>query len=402
MAMAATYALGTFNDNFFKQAVLLLAVAAGMPSMQGYALVIFTAPFLIFAAPAGWLADRFPKRYIVIGAKSLELLAMLAGATGVCYQQWWLIFTMLALMGTQAAIFSPALNGSLPELYPAEYVTRANGVLRLLVTIAILSGVALAGVALDMGKGQALAGVPYGRFVVGMVVIGVAALGLLASFGVPRRAAAAPGVRFPWDGPKRTFSDLWSTRADRLLVATIGADVFIWFAGSLGVLIINPLGKMQYGLSETMTSGLIVAQLVGIAGGGLLAGRFVHGERWYRVMVPAGVGMGVSMLLLAAVPLLPVGAQVPALFALLVLVGVAGGLFLIPAESFIQVRPAADRKGAILAASNFVIFAGILLSGLVSNVLNACLEPTASFGVTGCVALLVCVFLRRGYRAHEG
>ena len=68
----------------------------------------------------------------------------------------------------------PVSCGSLPELYPADYVTRANGVLRLLVTIAILSGVALAGVALDTGKGATIGGVPTGRFVVGMVVIGVA------------------------------------------------------------------------------------------------------------------------------------------------------------------------------------------------------------------------------------
>ncbi|MFA5187482.1 MAG: hypothetical protein WC551_13465, partial [Patescibacteria group bacterium] len=71
VAMAATFSLGVFNDNFYKQAVLLLAVGAGRPDMQGYALALFTLPFIVFAAPAGWLADRFPKRTIVIGAKAV-------------------------------------------------------------------------------------------------------------------------------------------------------------------------------------------------------------------------------------------------------------------------------------------------------------------------------------------
>jgi acyl-[acyl-carrier-protein]-phospholipid O-acyltransferase/long-chain-fatty-acid--[acyl-carrier-protein] ligase len=61
-AMAGTYFVGVFNDNFFKQAALLMAVAAGKSEMQGYATIIFTLPFIVFAAQAGWCADRFSKR----------------------------------------------------------------------------------------------------------------------------------------------------------------------------------------------------------------------------------------------------------------------------------------------------------------------------------------------------
>ena len=53
-SMAGAYFLGVFNDNFYKQAVLMLAVAAGHNAMQGYALAVFTLPFVLLAAPAGW------------------------------------------------------------------------------------------------------------------------------------------------------------------------------------------------------------------------------------------------------------------------------------------------------------------------------------------------------------
>src|SRR5512133_1087842 len=122
LAMAVTYSLGAFNDSFFKQAACLLALAGGIGYLQSVVGMVFTLPFIFLAAPAGWLADRFPKRRIVIAAKCLEVTAMLCGAAGICLRNWWLILVMVATMGVHSTIFGPALNGSIPELYPADYV----------------------------------------------------------------------------------------------------------------------------------------------------------------------------------------------------------------------------------------------------------------------------------------
>ena len=395
ICMAGSYTLGTFNDNFYKQAALVLAVEAGRTSMQGYAVAAFTLPFIILAAPAGWMADRFSKRHVVIGAKTTEFLAMLVGALGVCIGNWPLIFTMLAIMGVQATFFSPAMNGSLPELYPESYVPRANAVLRMLVTLAILAGVALAGVALD--QPGLWRGIGRGRWAVAITVIGVALVGLLVSFGVPRRPAANPAARYPWDGPIHTCRHLLLTLRDPLLAVTILADVFIWFVGSLGILIINPLGIDQFGLSKTMTSGLVATQLVGIGVGGLLASRFIRGPAWYRSVAPAGAAMSVVMIALLGVPHAAPAAQRPILFGLIFLLGLLGGLILIPVESFLQVRPAAHEKGSVLAAVNFVVFSGILISGFAANGLNAWFRPTVAFGITGALSLAASVALHIAY-----
>jgi hypothetical protein len=111
--------------------------------------------------------------------------------------------------------------------------------------------------------------------------------------------------------------------------------------------------------------------------------------------------MGASMMAIAAVPALPAPVRVPAVFALTGLMGLFGGLFLIPVESFIQVRPAPERKGAVLAAVNFVVFTGILISGLVSNALNAALTPTSSFGLIGVVSAAIGVALLVVYKRME-
>jgi MFS family permease len=384
--IATSYGLGVFNDNFFKQAALVLFVAAGLNDMQGYALAVFTAPFILFAAPAGWCADRFMKSRVVISSKWLELLAMLCGAVGICNGYTPLIFAMLFIMGFQATLFSPAMNGTLPDLYPERFITHANGILRMLVTLAILGGVALAGMMLDHQEIW-FRGIEKGRLLVAGTVIGTALIGLLVSYGVPKRPAANPRAKFPWSGPIHTIRQLLATREDPLLATTIFANVFVWLIGSLGILIINPLGIQQFHLSKTLTSCLIVSQLVGIAVGGIISSRLVPIARWYKVVWPISLGMSLVMVLMTGVPYLPGGVHLPALYVLTFLLGCFGGGILIPMESFLQIRPPVVRKGAVLSAVNFIVFSGILSSGLFSNYLNTHWKPTEAFGIMGVFSL---------------
>jgi len=390
--MASAYGLGVFNDNFYKQAALVLFVAAGRSDMQGYALTVFTLPFVLFAAPAGWCADRFAKCHVVIAAKWMELAAMLFGAVGICTGYPPLIFTMLFIMGFQATLFSPAMNGSLPDLYPERFITHANGILRMLVTVAILGGVALAGMMLDFQKPWFFE-IETGRYLVAGTVIVTALIGVAVSFGVPHRPAANPTAPFPWNGPLHTIQELINTRKDPLLAVTIATNVFVWLVGSLGILIINPLGINQFGMTKTATSCLIVSQLVGIAVGGVISSRLVAIGRWYRVVGPFCGAMAILMLAMVGVTNLGASLRVPALYTLTFLLGAFGGGILIPMESFLQIRPPVARKGAVLSAVNFIVFGGILLSGLFSNFLNSRWLPTQSFGIIGLASLVVAVIL---------
>jgi len=388
-AMAATYGLGVFNDSFFRQSAMLLAVAgaAGLKNMQGWIMVIFALPYVVLAAPAGWLADRFAKRHVVIAAKGLELLAMSCGAVGICTGQWGLILAMVFTMGLQSCLFSPALNGSIPELYPAVYVSRANATLKVVVTAMILGGVATAGVALDQ-EAAGWGGISQGRWLVGGGAVAIAALGVLGSFGVPYRPAAAPNAAFPWTGPWETMRELVTIWRDPLLRVVVAADAFAWFIGALLVPLINELAMVQLGCTKSMTGAMLAAELVGVAIGGILGSRLAVGPRWFVVLPVGTLAMASLLGLIGAVPALPAAMQLPAVFVLLPLVGVAGGLFMIPCEAFVQVRPPADRKGAVIASANFVVFSGIMLSGLVAILLNRWL-PTTAIALAGAMALPV-------------
>jgi len=122
--MSVTYSLGVFNDHFFKQAAMLLAVAIGKSEIQGTATILFSLPFILFSAHAGWLADRYSKRNVVVFAKWMELIAMIIGVYALVSMNWTLIVAVVFLMGAQSTIFGPSLNGSIPEIFKENQITR--------------------------------------------------------------------------------------------------------------------------------------------------------------------------------------------------------------------------------------------------------------------------------------
>jgi len=391
IAMAVTYFLGVFNDNFFKQAVLLLAVAAGLSGLQGRATELFSLPFILFSAWGGWLADRFTKKRVVIGVKFLELVAMLIGAYGILTLNWTCVLTMVFLMGLQSTLFGPALNGSIPELYPPEYVTTANSILKLVTTLAILLGMALAGVALDLNLVATT--VPFGRLLVAASVVVIALLGVLASFGVYSRPATGGKIPFPWTGPLRSMRDLYDLRRDHLLLLAVCGDSFFYFISLLAVLVINTLGLQQLELSKSATSLLSVSLMVGVCAGAFAASKLTTDKRWTHVLAPGALGMGLCLAASGQLALTPIGVSFQLLLLLLTGAGFFGGLFLIPVTAFIQIRPAADSKGKIIAAANFLAFSGMWCSGRIFTVMDKYLLPSASLIVLGGVACAVAVVL---------
>ncbi|HDZ43217.1 MAG TPA: MFS transporter, partial [Phycisphaerae bacterium] len=394
-SMAGAYAMGVFNDSLYRQSAILLALAGSSGAIkEGWILTIFTVPYLLLASTAGWLADRFPKRRIIIAAKALELVAMGLGAVGICLGSWPLILAMAFAMGMQSCLFGPSLNGSIPELYPAAYVQRANSILKVVVTPMILAGLVAAGFALHV-KTAGAGGIPVGRWIVGIALVAVSTVGLLFSVGSPRRPAADPGAPFPWLGPIRTIVELWELRKDRLLAIASVASVFIWFVGSMLILLISVLVMDQLQAGEAISGSLLAAQVVGVAIGGVLSNVVASGPRWYRALAPSAAGLGAVLLAMGALPSLPTDAQIPVAFVLLGLTGILGGIFMIPCGSFIQVRAPIEKRGTIIASVSFATFAAISLSGLIEWLLIYSLGlATSALAAVGVLAIGMAIWLR--------
>lgn len=363
VGMGACYALGTFTDNFYKQAAILLAASTQMTSVQSVATVLFSLPFIVFSAWAGWLADRMVKKYIVVAAKSMELLALLAGGLMLVRGNWVGILAVIFFMGSQATIFSPALNGSIPENFPPTQVPRVNSLIKLASTAAILAGMALAGVFLDFtpsslggvlpsfgleqsanivsesgsaapavsvsatpdasasaasvapavsaASGPA-AGTPapvsvYGRTIASVFIVIIAALGLLTAFTLRKKPAATtggPGASpFPLTGPVDSVRHVLECRKDPSLFLALLAEA--WFYGVAAVAVISVANlAASLGYSNTIASLISAVLMLGIAAGSLLAGGS-SAESWRRLLLPSATSMGLLLALTGLAPLVP-------------------------------------------------------------------------------------------------
>ncbi len=385
IAMAITYFLGAFNDNFFKQAALLLAVAVGMSELQSNATMLFSLPFMLFSAYAGWFADRFSKGKVVVGAKALELCAMLLGAYGVLSLNWNCVLAMVFIMSTQSTLFGPAINGSIPELYPREYVTKANAILKLVTTLAILAGIATSGIALDQTWFETT--IPFGRVLVACVVVGVALVGLLASFGVVKRKASGNKEPFPFFGPVQSVIGLYQLKKDPLLLTCVAGDAFFYLISSLVVLVLNVFGLVQLQLSATMTSLLAVSLMVGVCVGSFIAAKIATPSKWTKIMGPAALVMAFGLVATYGASFLDNAFGLILIFMSLCIAGAGGGLFLIPITSFIQVRPRGDQRGKVIGIANFTAFSGIFVSGVLFELLTSFFSPSMTLFVVGIVTL---------------
>lgn len=398
VSMGISYSMGTFNDNFIKQAALLLAASLGKTGIQGVATFMFALPFVVFSAWAGWLADRVSKKNVIVFAKSTELLSMLLALWSLYTLNWFAIVLVVFLMGVQSTFFSPAINGSIPESFPATAVPRVNALLKLATTASILLGIALAGPLLDIDSFFRLSAQDAhgaGRWAVGVTAILVAVLGLVASLCInARKQTGKSDAPFPQFGPLDSAKQaIECAHSDKELFSAVQCEAFFYVVSTFALLCITNLGS-RLGFSFTSTSLLSVALGAGICAGSLKAGSWPV-QQWSKRLKPSGLGMTAGLFLSGFSSLLPEALALPVLLVLYVITGLCGGFFLIPVVSFEQVRPKATEKGRLLGISNFMTFSGIMLSGTLFSLLSAFLPPTCMLGVAGLAGALFVIWMSR-------
>jgi MFS family permease len=400
--MATTQFLGAFNDNLFKQLILLLATptaieaAAGKATdSQGLAMVVFSIPFLLFSGIAGYVSDRISKRWVVVGAKCAEVLIMLLGFCGF----WWYaavgfhgMLVVLFLMGTHSAFFGPAKFGILPEMIRHTDLPRANGIFLMLTFMAIIFGMAAAGYLLTYSGGRVWLG--------SLLCIGIAMLGVLTSLLVRRVPPAQPGLEMrpsSWGVPSEILDLL---RRDRQLLLAIVVVSMFWMVAGIVASTVNALGKTQLGLSDKETSLLTTSISIGIALGCVLGGYVSRDRVNGRVVTVGAIGLIVTLIAMA----LPGGANDHLLgykgsFPALILMGTFTGMFVVPVQVIIQSRPPRAEKGRMIATMNQCTWVGIILGSVIYATCIWVLDRTGwprstIFAVTAVLMLPVAILYR--------
>ncbi len=409
--MLSTQFLGAFNDNFYKQLMLLLAIpmvaagaaAADGPSAdtQGWATFVFSLPFVLFSGFAGWLSDRFSKTPIIVYSKVAEILIMVLGLVAFLYYDTFGFmgtWTVLFLMGLQSTFFGPGKYGILPELFPLRDLPRANGLILMTTFLAIIFGTACAGGFRELLKG---ADESASLLWVGMLAcIGIAVLGTVTSLMVRKVPAAQPDIKLTADSWV-VGSDVYELlKADRVLLKALLVSCVFWLVSGIAVPTVNRLGLSLLKLGEWYTSILTASIGFGIMIGAIMASalcRHGHGDR----LVSVGL-WGILGALVALGCWAPGGTHLLGFWGSMVallLMGVAAGLYAIPLQVFLQDRPPSNLKGRMVATMNQANFVGILISGPLYQAFEAISSslgwPISSvFWMMGLLVLPLCLFYR--------
>jgi acyl-[acyl-carrier-protein]-phospholipid O-acyltransferase/long-chain-fatty-acid--[acyl-carrier-protein] ligase len=369
-----TQFFGAVNDNMFRWLVVpigkeiigednaVMALPAG--------LACFVLPYLVLAAPAGYLADRFSKRTVIIGCKVAELVIMILGVAAILvsrYSETWalyMLFVVVALMGSQSALFSPSKLGSIPEIVRSNLISAANGLVGMTTVLAIVVGTIA-------GNFLYVATKPLGLhmwWISAAALIGLALIGLAASLLISPLQSANPARRFPFNAPQQTLRDLVTLASDRpLLRAALGMMVF-WGMGALAQMNVDRL-VIDLGFGQEYVGISLALLALGVGVGSLLAGLWSAGKVELGVVSLGAGGIAISAILLSVgqtvFPLaggtLPWPAYIWICLWLLML-GASAGLYDIPIQAFMQYRSPKESRGSILAANNFLTFSAMLLS----------------------------------------
>ncbi len=413
LPLLALRALTVANDNVLRW----LAIGLGKRAVAGgqVALVLtigtagFVLPFVLLAWLAGWLADRYPKRSVIIACKLAEIVIAALAAAAIAWGvrsggAWaglpaglWLLLGSVVVIGCQAALLAPSVIGTIPETVPVTRLSPANGVFAMITLAATLAGMAggnwLADATVIPGPDEMHSAPTWTHAVpAAVVLVGFAVAGWIAALMLRPRPAADPAAPAPWNALGRTWGDLTELWGNRELAAATAGIVFFWALGAVAQLNVDQYATEAGATSQGQIVPLLVALVSGIGLGSLVAGK-VSTRGVDMGLVPLGaILMAVASACLALGPRTIFagtgGAGLAWGFAMaaLLLLGLGAGIFDVPLEAAFQEKSPPSRRGGLLAAANLLTFAGMFAASTLYGLLRSAWRPADGTAAPLCSA----------------
>lgn len=379
----ATQFLGAFNDNIFRNGLVILitfqgVLVAGMdaPTLANVAGALFILPFFLFSATAGQLADKYEKSLLIRRIKLLEILLMMLAAFAFIASSYATLLFVLFLMGTQSTLFGPVKYAYLPQQLDVRELIGGNALVESGTYMAIILGLIVGGLAVAIGHGN--------QTLLASSLVVVALLGYLASRSIPLTKAADPDLTINWNPWSETWRIVGFARRERSVFLSILGISWFWFFGSALTLQVPAYTRGILHGSEEITTVLLAAFAIGIGLGSLLCER-MSAHRIELGLVPFGsIGLSVFAVdlyfaqpaasLASADTVAEFLAQPGSLRVLtdLALLGAFGGVYSVPLYALIQERADRQQLSRIVAANNiinalFMVGAAVLVCVLLQS-----------------------------------
>ena len=385
-----TQFLGALNDNVFKTALITMAVfhTADLTTLNGAVLAtllpgIFILPFFLFSATAGQIADKFEKSKLIRFVKIFEIALMLLAALGFVLHVFGLLVLSLFMMGMHSTLFGPVKYAYLPQHLSEHELVGGNGMVEMGTFVAILLG-QIIGAGLGMHQG--------GELVTGVSITSLALLGYLASKQIPDSTAAEPSLKINWNPiteTGRNIAFVW--KSQQVWLAIIGISWF-WFYGATLLAQFPVFAKDILHGDESTFILLLAVFSIGVGIGSLLCEKLSQG------MVEIGlVPLGAMGMMAFGVDLYTASASGVADWRLLMdisLIGLFGGVYIVPLYALIQSRAQKTHQSRVIAANNILNALLMVLSAVFAMLIfKLGFNIPQLFLITGLMNGLVMIYL---------
>ena len=400
-----TQFLGAFNDNVFKNALVLLitykAYSLGSVSPQQMVALsggIFILPFFLFSAIAGQICDRYPKHRLIFGIKLWEVIVMISGAVGFYTESVETLLITLFFMGLQSAFFGPIKYSILPELLKEDELVQGNALVASGTFVSILIGTILGG---------ALIGVEaWGREATGGAVILFALIGTLISSRVQKLEPANPDLKVDYGLIKPVWKIIKVTKEIKpVFLAVLGISWF-WFLGAALLSMFPSYGKNILGADSDVVTLFLAMFSIGVGVGSQVCERLSY-KHVELGLVPFGT-IGISLFLFdlyyignPGLGLSGAGIseflEYPVHWAILIdifMLSIFSGFFIVPLYTFIQARSQKGTRSQVIAGLNIFNSLFMVVSAVVLTLLYALnLTIPEIFGIWGVLNLIVALYI---------
>lgn len=400
-----TQFFGAFNDNVFKNALVLLITfkAYRLGSISPEQMValcggIFILPFFLFSAVAGQICDRYPKDKLIVGIKIWEIIVMLSGALGFYFENIVVLLGTLFFMGLQSAFFGPIKYSILPELLNEDELVQGNALVASGTFISILIGTIIGGALIGIESG--------GREATGIAVLIFAIMGTWVSTKVQSLAPANPELEINWGLFKPSWKIVKVTREIKSVFLAVMGISWFWFLGAALLSMFPVYGKNILGTNSDVVTLFLAMFSIGVGVGSQICEKLSH-KQVELGLVPFGT-IGISLfvidLCIVGDPKLGLSGvgiseflSYPIHWRILVdifMLSVFSGFFIVPLYTFIQSRSPKGSRSQVIAGLNIINAAFMVSSAILLTVLyGADFTVTQIFGIWGALNLVVAFYI---------
>lgn len=392
LPLFATQLFNAFNDNLFKNAMVLFVVynvynsAEAEGQFSAIASALFILPFFLLSALAGQLADMRDKAMIIRRVKAAEIGIMLVGGIGLFLAWRGMLIETLAIplmllalfaMGIHSTFFGPIKYAILPQHLHRDEVLSGTGLVEAGTYIAILLGTVLAGfIAIEWAA---------------LAVLLTAVAGYVTSLQVPPAPPVEADQPIDRNVLRSSINLIRETMHLREVFYAILAISFFWTIGAVLFIQFPPLAKNVLMGSKEVASLFLVVFSIGVAIGSVAINAMLKGTVSARYAPWSVIAMGAFVAAFYVVcrvweaegsadHLLTVSEFIvqplaPLVLGILLMIAITGGMFVVPLYAFLTTRCDPSRAARTVAGNNIVNSGAMVLGAGIAAGLSAAGVP---------------------------